>query len=281
MFDRISSYLRAYARNGKPGAIARLVTDIDYTAHAGLMESSRNKFPARDEDANILAEIEQNGIIVIENFWSEEECSQARNEIDRLIDKYPQYVNKNAKADHRVYGANHASTVIDRFGSDPRLLGIAQAYNCAATMNAFTLAARMPASANNKGSGEGWHRDAFLRQFKAIMYLTEVTDKNGPFQLITNSQKKEWILQDMKSGKLGYMQYRIPEEKIGHILADKASRLRTLTAAAGTLLLVDTSMLHRGMPIQTGTRYALTNYYFPTDSVDQSMYEKFDVLPKA
>jgi hypothetical protein len=32
------------------------------------------------------------------------------------------------------------------------------------------------------------------------------------------------------------------------------------------------------MPIQTGTRYALTNYYFPAQNIDAALFEKFKVL---
>jgi len=209
-----------------------------------------------------------------------DDCAKACVEIDRVIAEYPEYVNKNAKADKRVYGANNASTLVDEFAKNEELLSIASAYNRKTTTTAFTLAARMPTSVDNQGSGEGWHRDAFLRQFKAILYLSDVGPKNGPFQFIQDSHLGSQIVQDVKNGNLKYMQYRIEEEKIARILANKSDRLKTYTGRAGTLILVDTSAVHRGKPIQAGTRYALTNYYFPTDAIDQSMYEKFDVLPR-
>ena len=33
-----------------------------------------------------------------------------------------------------------------------------------------------------RNSGAGWHRDNHECQFKTIMYLTDVNDKNGCFQ---------------------------------------------------------------------------------------------------
>ena len=40
-----------------------------------------------------------------------------------------------------------------------------------------------------KNSGGGWHRDAHDCQFKVLMYLSDVNEKNGCFQFITNSSK--------------------------------------------------------------------------------------------
>jgi hypothetical protein len=44
------------------------------------------------------------------------------------------------------------------------------------------------------------------------------------------------------------------------------------------VIIVDTSGLHRGMPIRSGERYALTNYYWPRrDAMPPSMAKH--VLP--
>ncbi|AKZ61479.1 hypothetical protein F506_01255 [Herbaspirillum hiltneri N3] len=256
------------------------MTHADYKSFQAWLRRAPTP-PSLAYGAEYLAEVERNGICIVPDFWSAEKCADARAEIDRVITEYPRYVNGNAKADVRVYGANNASALIDDFAQDARLLAIASAYNHKATETAFTLAARMPTTPGNSGSGEGWHRDAFLRQFKAILYLSEVSMENGPFQFLSDSQRSKRVLVDMKTADLKYMQYRMEETQIARLLAQEPARLKTFTARAGTLILVDTSAIHRGKPIQAGTRYALTNYYFPTDSIDQSMYEKFDVLPRA
>ncbi len=280
MLGPISSIIRNRARTGAPGLFSRLATRFDY-ADFGAWLDTAPAVQLSEEGRRRLSEIERKGICIVPGFWSEQKCQEARAEVDRLIVQYPDYVNPNAKADQRIYGANNASALIASFSDDPELLALASAYNHKPTCTAFTLAARMPSSSGNLGSGEGWHRDAFLRQFKAIMYLSDVGPENGPFQLLEHSQRPEQIIKDMKRADLGYMQYRIEEPQVARLVGQEPDRLRTFTAKAGTLILVDTSTLHRGMPIQAGTRYALTNYYFAIDSVDQSMYEKFDVLPKA
>jgi predicted 2-oxoglutarate/Fe(II)-dependent dioxygenase YbiX len=44
-------------------------------------------------------------------------------------------------------------------------------------------------------------------------------------------------------------------------MIDNESQIVTATAKAGTLVLFDTNCIHRGKPIQSGFRYAITNYY--------------------
>lgn len=280
MLGHIYSFIRKRARTSGPGVLSRLATRGDYAAFNAWFDAAPTS-TLHGEELHRLTEVERCGLYIVPDFWSQARCQEARAEVDRLIREYPRYINSNAKADQRIYGANNASTLIASFAEDPALVALANAYNRKPTCTAFTLAARMPASAENLGSGEGWHRDAFLRQFKAILYLSNVSLENGPFQLIDDSHCESRLLEDMKTAGLSYMQYRVEEKQIERLLKRSPKRLKTFTATAGTLILVDTSTLHRGMPIRSGVRYALTNYYFPTDVVDQSMYEKFDVLPKA
>ena len=45
-------------------------------------------------------------------------------------------------------------------------------------------------------------------------------------------------------------------------MKNKKNKITEITAKAGTLILVDTSYLHRGKPLENNSRYALTNYFF-------------------
>jgi hypothetical protein len=281
MSDLLSAVLRRRARVSGPGLISRLATRADYRAFEAWHAATPALVQPNGSAADHLAELDRSGICIVPNFWSPETCARARAEVERLIVDYPAYVNGNAKSDVRIYGANNASPLIDGFAQDPQLLAIASAYNRERTRTAFTLAAYMPFSDANNGSGEGWHRDAFLRQVKAILYLSDVGLDNGPFQWISDSHRLPTILGDMKRARLRYDQYRLSEDAVANLLRSDPGRRKTFTAAVGTLILVDTSAVHRGMPIRAGARYALTNYYFQDSKIDQRLYEKFDVLPRA
>ena len=54
---------------------------------------------------------------------------------------------------------------------------------------AMNMANRVTFSSNNNGSGNGWHKDAYRKQFKSLLYLNNVDNNNGPFQLLKKSNK--------------------------------------------------------------------------------------------
>lgn len=278
IIKRVISLIRRHATDNSSGAIALFATWIDYLEDRITRNASYRDLSYGRNIERVIRELRLNGIYVQRDFWSSDKCYEARKEIDRLIDEYPEAIHPAAKSDKRIYGANNASNLIKEFAENADLISIASAYNQETTDNAFTLGAAMEAKSENAGSGEGWHRDAFFRQFKAILYLTDVGIDNGPFQRLRDSHKLWSILRDMKSAGLSYMQNRLDTEELKKILSYDESRLETYEAPAGTLILVDTSSIHRGMPMTKGWRYALTNYYFPVRSINSELYKKFKVL---
>ena len=52
-------------------------------------------------------------------------------------------------------------------------------------------------------------------------------------------------------------------------------RIKNFTASAGTLIIFDSSTIHRGSPILEGKRYAITNYYYAERLINHSVYAHF------
>ena len=275
---RISGLLGILSKRTKWHWLAIIATDIDYRMYQD--KSDKSTVPSdriSNEVKELNEELGQQGLVVCEGYWSVEKCNEAIQEIDRLIRDYPYLRDKRAKSDLRFYGANKYSDILNDFNGDPMLQQLSTLYNQVESRAAFTLAARMDWSPNNLGSGEGWHRDAFFRQFKAILYLSDVANENGPFEIIEQSYKRDSVLKDINLAKLGYMDSRISDAQIDSILTESPERLRSFTAKAGTLILVDTSSIHRGKPMENGSRYALTNYYYPQKQINQELYKKFGI----
>lgn len=215
---------------------------------------------ALDADARVwLERVRRDGYCIVRNFFDADTCRKASAELERVFAAYPAFIH--TKSDVRIFGVEAASPLLRSFYADPRLLSLASATLRAPALNAFTLGARLDYRPGNLGSGEGWHRDSFVAQFKALLYLTDVDDRSGPFQLIAASQKLTWLANDIVQARLGLLQNRVSDEQVARLLAGRPERLRTFSASAGTLLLVDTSAVHRGKPIEVGTRLSLTNYY--------------------
>ena len=71
------------------------------------------------------------------------------------------------------------------------------------------------------------------------------------------------------------MQSRFNVQEVDRLVKENPERLKTLTAKAGTVVLVDTSTIHRGVPMKEGTRYALTNYFFERTQINPHLVEHF------
>ena len=94
------------------------------------------------------------------------------------------------------------------------------------------------------------------------MYLSDVGAENGPFQILPGSHRAHRKVADVTFGSLDPVSTRIPDEAIGRLQRRRSVQIDTVIGEAGSVILVDTSAIHRGMPIRNGVRYALTNYYY-------------------
>ena len=277
----ISTIIRRIYYDQIPRYLVKLLTKVEYN----IFFIKKNKLKLYQNRLNnnyseIIDELERHGYYVIKNYWAKETCEKAVIEINRILKNYPKYVNSNGLSDERFFGAENCSDLINNYFKDKYINEIASLFNGQKTILTFTLAAKMKYKIGNRGSGEGWHRDGFHRQFKSILYLTDVNMDNGPFQLIKNSQKIKFLLNDIKSAKLQFNQYRLSDDEIKKILLKNKDRKKSFCGEAGSLILFDTSTLHRGAPIKDGYRYALTNYFYVEDQISSELFEKFNVFKK-
>jgi ectoine hydroxylase-related dioxygenase (phytanoyl-CoA dioxygenase family) len=235
----------------------------------------KKTYEKTDEVKNHSYLIKKKGYSIIENFLDKKEC-------ESIIDAIESFYSTNKEmawsdqfdSEYRLHGAEKINQKIHNFHSNNLLVNIGSFCANTSLSNLMTMANKVKYNQNNLGSGGGWHRDDFNFQFKAILYLSDVTEENGAFQLIENSNKFFDIIKDTVSAKLDVKSSRINNAKIA--LLDR-KRLKTIIGKAGTLILVDTSLIHRGKPLVNGKRYAITNYYYPNYQID-SMKKHF--LPK-
>jgi ectoine hydroxylase-related dioxygenase (phytanoyl-CoA dioxygenase family) len=125
------------------------------------------------------------------------------------------------------------------------------------------------------GSGGTWHRDGFFPEIKSILYLTDVDLDNGPFEYI--AQSHVWsprYAEDNKIYRFGFRQHRLATGGEAMLRREPHRHVR-FTARAGTLVIFDTTGIHRGAPLKQGTRYALTNYYVDSSLVNDALYRLY------
>jgi len=218
----------------------------------------------QDRDLQVWMDtVRRDGICVVKDFLPADVCEELRAGIDQLLVAHPSAIHTDdLRADERLYLGGVPPAPFGSVFSDTQLLSCAAAALGANPIALATLANRLRDVPGNLGSGGGWHRDSFTNQFKAIIYLNDVTDHTGPFQYILRSHRLRGMIRDQKTARLGISQSRICDDQIERITAGHPDRLFSATGKGGTLILADTTGLHRGKPIAHGVRYALTNYYY-------------------
>lgn len=247
------------------------------------LQKWRRRKPAyfnKSDDVNKhLNNLRTDGYSIVENFFTQEQCSILRNHIDQAIEKYPDAIwSGYMGADKRIFGAEHLLGDFQKYYSDDFIHQVGSRYFGGLLENLQTLAGKISAVEGNLGSGEGWHRDGNNFQFKSLIYLSDANLENGPFQLIRNSQRLRQILKDSATLNLeDPLKTRFTDTQIDILLTLDPSRLITLTAPAGTMVLLDVSAIHRGSPIRMGHRYSMFNYFYPSYDV-AGRIEKF--LPR-
>ena len=210
----------------------------------------------------ILSKLKISGYYVINDFINKKECEKIKKKINLFMKKYPEKLfTSKRNDDQRIHGAEYIDRkLIKKYHNSSYIKKIGSIYSFAALKNLMTMANKTSFLKNNLGSGGGWHRDSVCKQYKSILYLVDVNRLNGPFQLIKNSQKFGQIYKDTQKMKIDVRTSRFKNKQIKPI---KRDRTVTIEGKAGTLIIVDTSLIHRGSPLKSGKRYALTNYYYP------------------
>lgn len=215
-----------------------------------------------DHAAALASEIRRNGFVVIPHYWSREQCDLTKSAVDSLCTRpglEGEWVDAE-RSDHRFFRAERHAPVLNSFLDDQLIEEVRRAYTGRRWAEKFVLAARMRFKEGNKGSGGGWHLDSpHTLQFKAILYLTDCGPENGPFQLIPGSHDRGFLLRLLASGIRRPGQYRFTDSEVEPIIA-RMKPAKTFVGDRGSLILVDVTALHRGVPIQSGERYALTLY---------------------
>ena len=218
--------------------------------------------------SKIINELNENGFCLINNFMNREMCEEIIKIFNEGIKKFENVVivDEN-KCDFRMFGSENLNLEIKNYHLNEFIKNISEKFLKTKTINLSTMTNKVRFIKKNLGSGSAeWHRDSFNKQFKSILYLSDVKNGGGGFQLIENSHKIMQMIKDSRDMSVDILKLRVKNSLVqDRILKKSPHRLRTIEVDAGTLILVDTSLLHRGSPIQEGSndRYAMTNYIYP------------------
>lgn len=228
-----------------------------------------------------LIDVRRSGLCVVDRYLTASACASLRVEVADQMEHHAELVTVDARgADHRLFLGPTPPGGLGAVFSDPTLMEAARGVLGGEVTNVALLAGWIRATPKNRGSGGGWHRDSYTNQFKAMIYLTDVDESSGPFQFILGSHRTAAKARDDRWMGLEIgRRPRLPDKAVRRLIDSQPERLTTVVAAPGSLILVDTTGIHRGMPIARGERVALTNYYYPTAVVERPGFRpRFNIV---
>jgi len=212
----------------------------------------------------IIKNLDKYGYYVIKNYLNSKNCEFIKKKIRLFVKENPKHIIiDKEKSDFRIYGAELINSKIKNYFVSKYIKSIGEEYSENKLINIMTMANITKFINRNKGSGNGWHRDGLNFQYKSILYLSDVDLNNGPFQIIENSKDRNEIFKFSIRNNISPSNTRFSDKFIQDRINNKKLKLKTIVGKKGTLILVDTSIIHRGSPLKSGKRYALTNYYYP------------------
>jgi hypothetical protein len=205
----------------------------------------------------ILENLKDSGFYILRNYLDRETCQRISGLMDTKISNF----SRGDGMDYRHPNFENECTDSAKFLHDQDLQDICDSY-----METPLIKKRCQAGIVSHDpkepvcSGGGWHVDKRTKQFKAILYVSDVTEKSGYFSILPGTSSKLQTLQAVPKfeGDNSMTRFSTEELEQKNILQTRVNIL----GEAGDLILVDTSNVHRGEEILAGKRHSLTNYYY-------------------
>jgi len=234
-----------------------------------------------------LKELEKHGIVVIPNYLNKSICQKLIKQID-LFSKTKKVIiekDEGVGGDLRVFQFEDYSNEALNFSEDNFIKNIVSKYTNQKLETHYVLAGKVTYDRSIKtNSGGDWHRDADVTQMKAMLYLSNVKDENGPFCFIKNSKKIDFQRRDKTYPFLSKILFKIKrlpttppryDNEIIKKVPGIEEMILKVTGDIGTLVIFDGSYIHRGDVIRNGKRYSITNYYYPNTIKAKKNSKKF------
>lgn len=213
----------------------------------------------------ITKSLQKNGYYFINNFLTTNEIDLINSEIKKVDKSYFQYFEN----DKRLFGAQYFSSYVNDLFSSPILNLYASSYLGTEIVNQTSLYANIRYNKESQhGSGGDWHRDSYTPQFKALIYLSDVSEDNGPFMYLKASHTYSSFTKvnnylKRKTSQFNPKNCRYDSSTIEEMIRELDFPKKVFTGLKGSLILADTRGIHTGMPLKSGSRKALFNYYIP------------------
>ncbi|MBN8811824.1 MULTISPECIES: phytanoyl-CoA dioxygenase family protein [unclassified Sphingomonas] len=216
--------------------------------------------------ARIHSEVDEKGFSLLPAYLDDGFCAPVRRFIDDF-DTARSEVNYGG-SEKRVWMAHEKDAAIAGFrGFADELLSRIYGKEI---ISRDTLAIRnLPVEQTLELIKGRWHLDSLRTQVKVFAFLTEVTERSGPLEVIPGTHRGGFKALHVIDGHLlklsDFRGNTRKYQKLDDIWVDRIARAsggeKPFICPAGTVAIVDTSAIHRARPCLEANRYALTSYY--------------------
>lgn len=220
-----------------------------------------------DERKKWLDELSRNGIVVLPQYFEPQEIDKIVSEIDCAVanQKYSKLIDLPEYGVQRFILSSDSSPSANKNVFNEFFDQLGRCY-LGGIGKRFQIMYEIKGGENAKSIADDMHFDDWKKRFKVFVYLNDVNEKNCPFHFYPNSKGKsfsrfikecEYVLWG-RHGSWGYYTQREEER----LVKEKEIIPLTVTGKKGTVILCDTSHLHRGTrSIDGSKRYLLGAYY--------------------
>ena len=217
---------------------------------------------------NFKKELKEHGYLIFRQAYSLDYC----NSIIQFIDQYKKTDNieiNYAGTELRIWNLQNENQLLSQFFDDSNKI-------ISSIFGKSILGEKLLAIRNKSLSPDDylsrnrrWHIDSFSTLYKIFLFLTDTTESSGPFEFIPNTHKKLFKLKMLSQGyyfkfsqlgKSARLYQNLNDDVIERIKI-KGYHPKSILCNAGTLLVVNTSSIHRARPCNQHHRYALTTYF--------------------
>lgn len=227
----------------------------------------RNAVPTLDEvQRRALSDLRRDGFAVVPDYWERDRALQLGKRLEAYLEdgedrdfdggaKLRFWDGKSYDSGvRRIYHVDRLLPELVAVRNDPWVLAIAHAYY-RVPFHSGALVFQHNVRSNH--DTRYYHVDGFAREFKAFVYLDDVTEGNGPFTYLRGTHRMHLVrLQKQVTGNREGSPTSFSPEELGRVL----NREVKIDGPAGTLILTDVRGLHRGSPQRDASRSVLVNY---------------------
>lgn len=214
--------------------------------------------------------LKKNGVYLIDQAYDENYCEKIINFIDSQKEDSNVEINYSG-TEKRIWQSHKIYPLIKDFANDSGEF-LSSVFGKKFEPSDVLAYKNTALDNSDQNSRKGrWHIDSFRRMYKIFIFLTDTTELSGPFEYLPNTHKTSFrykmalkqnfffdFTKLLSGGKRPYQS--ISDDKIGK-LVEHGYQPTPVIVRAGTVMVVDTSSIHRARPCIVGNRYALTAYF--------------------